>query len=110
MTSLNIRKKNNNEFILKGELTYTSIDKNTINSIAFPEAAGKIILDLSQITKTDSAGLALLVEWKKAALHHHFLLQLENLPEQILMLARLNGVENLFVSKVPEQSLSPLAT
>ena len=99
MSPLNIRKKNSKEFILEGDLTFSSINTNAVNSIAFQEAADKVILDLSQVTKTDSAGLALLVEWKKAARNHHLQMQLKNPPEQILMLAKLNGIENMLEPK-----------
>ena len=99
MSPLNIRKKNSEEFILEGDLTFSSINTNAVNSIAFQEAAEKVILDLSQVTKTDSAGLALLVEWKKAARNHHLQIQLKTPPEQILMLAKLNGIENMLEPK-----------
>ena len=99
MSPLNIRKKNREEFILEGDLTFSSINTNAVNSIAFQEAADKVILDLSQVTKTDSAGLALLVEWKKSARNHRLQIQLKNPPEQILMLAKLNGIENMLEPK-----------
>jgi len=55
------------QFIIAGDLTFSSIGKETVKSMAFLSSAKEVSLDLSQVGQTDSAGLALMIEWVKYA-------------------------------------------
>ncbi len=55
------------------------------------------VIDLAGVTVSDSAGLALLIEWLSIAHGAHRTLRYENLPVQLHQLARLSEVEELVV-------------
>jgi phospholipid transport system transporter-binding protein len=52
-------------------------------------------VDLSGVTEADSAGLALLIEWVRAARQSNRTIRFENVPAQITALARISEVEEL---------------
>jgi phospholipid transport system transporter-binding protein len=54
-------------------------------------------IDLGGVTATDSAGLALLLEWLSVARDAKRSLRYENVPIQLQQLARLSEVEELIV-------------
>jgi phospholipid transport system transporter-binding protein len=53
------------------------------------------VIDLSGVTASDSAGLALLIEWLSIAHTQQRALRYENLPSQLNQLAALSEVEEL---------------
>jgi phospholipid transport system transporter-binding protein len=55
----------------------------------------RIQVDLGGVTESDSAGLALLLEWLRMARQHDQKIQCVNLPAQIDALARISEVEDL---------------
>lgn len=56
---------------------------------------GDLIVDLSQVTVADSAALALLLDWLRAARAAGHRLSVRALPEGMASLARLYGIESL---------------
>lgn len=95
MDPINIYADKTGNFYLQGELTFSSINKKTVNafSVQIPDAAEKIILDLKQVTNFDSAGLALLIEWIKLAENRNIKILFVNIPDQLLAIAQLGGLE-----------------
>jgi phospholipid transport system transporter-binding protein len=55
------------------------------------------VIDLAGVTASDSAGLALLIEWLSVAKSAGRTLRFENIPSQLQQLARLSEVEELLV-------------
>ena len=55
-------------------------------------------IDLSGVTGCDSSGLALLVEWLSVAKSAQRSLRYENIPSQLIQLARLSDVEELLTA------------
>ena len=53
------------------------------------------VIDLAGVTASDSAGLALLIEWLSVAKGADRTLRYENIPTQLQQLARLSEVEEL---------------
>jgi phospholipid transport system transporter-binding protein len=51
-------------------------------------------VDLRDVARADSAGLALLVEWLRLAKLHGRTLKFTNVPQQVHSLIRVNGLEN----------------
>ncbi len=58
-----------------------------------------IRIDLAQVTHTDSAGLALLVDWMREASRRGARIELLHLPAQMLALADAANLEQAFVGK-----------
>ena len=90
---LSIAPVSHGHYAVEGELTFASIDKRTLNAFGFIKTGKHITLDLSAVTSTDSAGLALMIEWIKYARHHRTQLVFKNIPEQLRNLARLSGFD-----------------
>ncbi len=92
-------------FIIKGDLTFDSIDKKSINIFNFKQlnsASTPVInVDLQQLGKIDSAGLALLIEWLKLSHHHKIELRFNNIPAPLSALAKLSYLTDigLFTTK-----------
>ena len=62
-------------------------------------AAGQAaVMDLAGVNDSDSAGLALLIEWLSVAKAASRSLRYENIPSQLLQLARLSEVEELLTA------------
>lgn len=72
-----------------GELSF-----NTVGALLIESTRQQLkpqILDLLEVTRTDSAGLALLIELRKQM----DTLIFQNIPAQMLTLATVNGVQDL---------------
>lgn len=53
-------------------------------------------VDLAGVTESDSAGLALMLEWLRLARKKNQQISFVNMPQQIAALARISEVEDLF--------------
>lgn len=93
MTELSIVDQGAGHFIVDGDLTFSTIDKQTVKSFAFLKASKHITIDLGRVSCTDSAGLALMIEWIKYTRHHRIHITFKNIPEQLLNLAKLSGFD-----------------
>ncbi|MGZ8225560.1 MAG: STAS domain-containing protein [Methylococcaceae bacterium] len=102
MSKLNIISEGIGQFVVDGDLTFSTIDKNTVKSFAFLNSAKEIVIDLSRVSCTDSAGLALMIEWIKYTRSKRIHLSFKNIPEQLLTLAKLSGFDksNYFAIQV----------
>lgn len=96
--TLTIWEEQPGRFAVAGNLTFSSIDKNSVKSFPFLQAPGPIVLDFKDVNKTDSAGLALIVEWIKYAQQRQIPLLFENIPGQLFTIAQLSGFEKLLAS------------
>ncbi len=84
-----------NQVKLFGQLNFDTVaqllNKPQIN---FDSAeAGKIEVDLSQISRFNSASLALLIEWMKIAEQKGLQIKYHSAPEQLMKIAGAYGVE-----------------
>jgi phospholipid transport system transporter-binding protein len=79
---------------LAGDLTFATINKKTVALCDFNAAPNDlIIIDFSQINNSDSAGLALIIEWLKLARVSNRPLKFRHLPAQLQTLAQLCGFD-----------------
>jgi phospholipid transport system transporter-binding protein len=78
-----------------GELSFATVPELQGESAALLVGSGDIEIDLSGVQRSDSAGLALVLEWMREAQGRGSALKLRNLPEQMRALARLSGLEGL---------------
>lgn len=67
-----------------------------------------IDVDFSPVTESDSAGLALLIEWMRTARRQGQKLRFTNVPPQVAALARISEVDDLLATA--EHVLDPNAT
>ncbi|MCV6638237.1 STAS domain-containing protein [Candidatus Albibeggiatoa sp. nov. NOAA] len=80
-----------NTWQLSGELDVNSV--TTLLKSFSQQTPKPQTVDLSAVTRTDSAGLALLLELKR--LTKQSTLDLQNMPQQMSQLAEVNGVAEL---------------
>lgn len=78
---------------LAGDLTFSTITKKTVLLCDFKNSPQIITLDFSQVQQTDSAGLALVIEWIKLSQTQGRQLKLRHFPQSLQILATLCGFE-----------------
>jgi phospholipid transport system transporter-binding protein len=93
VSKLNLINQGNGVFIIDGDLTFATIDKHTVKSFEFLKSSRSITIDFEKVSCTDSAGLALMIEWIKQARHYRTSLHFKNIPEQLRNLAKLSGFD-----------------
>ena len=93
MMPLVLTVKSDNYVMLSGDLTFATIHKKNVQLIDFKKTQGEVVLDLTEIKNSDSAGLALLIEWMKLSKKNQAQLKFKNIPQQLLTLAKLSGFE-----------------
>jgi len=81
-----------------GALTFETVPDLYQNSAKWFEGAGELILDLAQVERTDSAGLALLIEWLRRAQAAKRRLRFANIPAQVQTLIRINGLQDALLN------------
>ena len=82
-------------FALKGEMNFDTAEQILRQSEAPFEEHTQIELDLSGVTDSDSAGLALLLEWVTWANHSVREIRFIGLPDRVMAIAKTTEVEKL---------------
>jgi phospholipid transport system transporter-binding protein len=78
---------------VRGVLNFDSVPEVYAQSAAWVQKCeGAITIDLKDVERADSAGLALLVEWLHLARAKNRELKFTNVPEQVRSLIRVNGL------------------
>ena len=95
MSEFTIEELGDGHFALSGEMTFDTAEKILKASEAPFEAHTQLEIDLSEVTLSDSAGLALLLEWVTWANHSVREIRFTGMPEKILAIARTTEVEGL---------------
>ena len=78
----------------EGELTFATVTRMLTNGPKV-DPANPAVVDLSGLTRGDSAGLSLLVEWLAVARASGGVLRYTGLPENFARLARVTGLNFL---------------
>ena len=95
MSEFTFEDRGDGRFAVSGEMTFDTAEKMLRASEALFDDHTQIEVDLTEITETDSAGLALLLEWVTWANHTVREIRFEGMPEKILAIARTTEVEPL---------------
>jgi phospholipid transport system transporter-binding protein len=83
------------KFSLKGEVSFDTAERILRASEKPFEEHTQLEIDLSGITDSDSAGLALLLEWVTWANHTVREIRFDGMPERILAIAKTTEVDQL---------------
>ncbi|MGX2040942.1 STAS domain-containing protein [Methylocaldum sp. MU1018] len=87
---------------LKGELTFaTASDALKKTQVVF-DGAPRLSFDLEGISRADSAGVALLLEWLRRAEQTRSELRYTHLPPHLRAIAQVSGIERLIAADSPE--------
>ena len=93
MTDSRISQQDPQHFLVEGELNMVTVPAllQAMDS-QFPATGNEVHIDLAGVTRSDSAGLALLVEWLRLAKTRNTRLQFHNLPSQLRDIARVSDL------------------
>jgi phospholipid transport system transporter-binding protein len=86
------------EFAILGPLTFDTARRVMELSKPLFVDHDIIHIDLADVTDSDSAGLALLLEWVNWGRHYVHEIRYENVPEQIQAIARISEVSDLLAA------------
>jgi len=89
--SLNAR----GDLVICGELGFATASSLLEQGAKFMSGQGELILDLGDVTGTDSAGLALMLEWLDSCNAKGKRLFFRNVPESLLEIARVSNLAGL---------------
>ena len=96
MTDSQISQQDAQHFSVEGELNMVTVPA-LLQAMAsqFPATGNEAHIDLAGVTRSDSAGLALLVEWLRLAKTRNIRLHFHNLPSQLRDIARVSDLLTL---------------
>lgn len=84
-------------FELRGPVTFATAGSLLAAGAARFNGQGSVTVNLGKVTRADSAGLALLLEWLRLGRAAGRPVHFTHLPEKLRAIARLSGVETLLV-------------
>ena len=95
MSSYTLEDKGEGHFALSGKMTFATVESILDDSETPFGQHTRLEVDLSGITGSDSAGLALLLEWITWANHTVREIRFTEMPERVLAIARTTEVDAL---------------
>jgi len=107
MAEPRIEETGNGNWLLVGDLSFTTVPafrgKLDIKSTDHP----RISIDLAGVTRSDSAGLALLIEWLRESERLGKTITFLNMPSQMQSIARVCGLEGILPADTAASPLPP---
>jgi phospholipid transport system transporter-binding protein len=83
-------------FRFVGDLTFDTAPNASEEALSlFAAVGGELLIDLQAVSHTDSAGIALLIEWVRQAKKKNKTLQFLNVPAQMLAIAQVSGLDQI---------------
>ncbi|MDT8371606.1 MAG: STAS domain-containing protein [Gammaproteobacteria bacterium] len=96
MTALySLSTDDNGAINVSGELTFNTVSQIVTVASGLFEKLSNLEIDLVNVTRSDSAGLALLVDWVRYAKNTNKNIVFHHMPEQLLALAYASGLDEL---------------
>ncbi len=95
MKQSNLTLNSNGACLIDGELTFSTVSILLGDSKTLWKDHSEINIDFSKVTHADSAALALLLEWMRFAKKNKKNISFYNLPEQLLNLIKISGLEKM---------------
>jgi phospholipid transport system transporter-binding protein len=91
--------KNQSGYQLQGSLVYDSLSDLLAKGSTSIKFNSEIVqIDCEQLSRIDSAGVALLISWQRYCEQNNQQLQLTNLPRQAVSLIKANKLDGFFCS------------
>lgn len=98
MSLVELKKTGQGGFAVIGEIGFSTASRLLAISTQLFDAGADITIDLSGVTRADSAGLAILLEWLDIAKQKNMTVNYRAIPEQILAIARTSGIDEIFAA------------
>ncbi|MBA1146094.1 STAS domain-containing protein [Ectothiorhodospiraceae bacterium WFHF3C12] len=83
------------QFVLEGNLSIESVPRLWERTNGAFHDVPALTIDLGQVERADSAGLALLIDWTRRARDNGQDIRFTNLPDQMLAIARVSGLDTM---------------
>lgn len=80
---------------ISGDLTFDTVNALLDQASDFFEPLAKLDINLENVTRSDSAGLALLVDWMRYAKNKNKKIVFHHVPTQLLAIANASGLDEL---------------
>jgi len=80
-------------FRVSGEMTLDTATQVIAETESIFDSAAKLDIDLADVSRADSAGLALLITWMRQAKESGKTISFYNLPTQMQAIARASGLD-----------------
>ena len=81
---------------VSGELTFATVTATLEQSRPLMNAAqGWLVMELADVSRVDSAGLALLIQWMRMARERSVDILFRHVPEQLLAIARASELDRI---------------
>ena len=95
MNSAQLAVTDDGRLLVSGELSMNTVPELLKQGCLQGEGDAEIRVDLQGVERADSAGVALLIEWQRHASRQQRSISFQNIPSQMLAIARLSGVDEL---------------
>ncbi len=89
----------NGRLIISGDLNFSTVTTLWKQSLPLLSAVEEINFDLSQVKSSNSAGLALLLEWLKYAKRVKKTIRFSEIPNQLKSILSAGGIEDLICNR-----------
>lgn len=95
MKEARLESQGEGHYLLVGELSFNTVPDIAPDFDKIINNTEELILDLQGVTRTDSAGLALLMEWLRIAHQRRKRIILKNMPAQMLAVAKVSELDHI---------------
>jgi phospholipid transport system transporter-binding protein len=98
--SVGISEPTSGRIVVTGELTFaTARDARQVGVLVLEGSrADRLVVDCSGVTRADSAGLAVLLDWLAWGKRKSRVIALENLPASLVAIAKISEVDELLTA------------
>ena len=90
-------------WLLFGELDFETVPSLLDHPDVALKAGKDIRVDFSEVTRVDSAGLALMIDWMRKAERAGLSITFENVPEQLHSIARICDLDEILFLPRPDK-------
>ena len=95
MSDFNLVDHGDGRFAVKGDMSFATANALLRKSEKLFARHQSLAIDLSAVEKADSAGLALIIEWKSQAANRQADMQINGVPDTLVAIAKTSEVEDL---------------
>jgi len=90
-----LKRREDGCFVLNGALTFKTVPVIWRQGLDLFSEAPSLLLDLSGVIRSDSAGVALLIEWMRFARSKNKPISYINMPSQMLAIVRASSLDTI---------------
>ena len=85
-----------NQFLISGDLNFSNVMSVYRKSVQQSQQCPELTFDFSQLKSSDSAGLALIIEWIKLSRQLNKPVHFTHLSKDIMSIAKAAGIDGMF--------------